>query len=285
MNQRRGFPLYLLTGLVIGLAVGLLVAWVIAPVELVDVPPSTLAESFKSEYRALIASAYVANGDLGRAEARLALLGDPNPSRALAAQAQLTLAQGGSEELARALGLLSAVLAGELEPTQGPQPTASLTPSPQETENNPSDAEPTSTSAPTQTSTPTVTATLGTSAQPSRTPTATQGAAFQLQGIEKVCDPLLDPPLIQVYVEDAARNPVPGVEGIVSWEGDEDHFFTGLKPEYGLGYADFSMTPGVIYLLRLVEGAESVTGLTPENCTGENQPDFWGSWQVTFVQP
>ena len=37
-------------------------------------------------------------------------------------------------------------------------------------------------------------------------------------------------------------NPYPSVELVVTWDEGEDHFFTGLQPELGLGYGDFLMT-------------------------------------------
>ncbi len=61
-------------------------------------------------------------------------------------------------------------------------------------------------------------------------------------------------PLIQVLVYDAAEQGVPSVEVVVTWEGGENHFFTGLKPEMGLGYADFRMAADTVYTLRLAEG-------------------------------
>ncbi len=56
---------------------------------------------------------------------------------------------------------------------------------------------------------------------------------------------------------DAAEQPVPSVELVVTWDGGEDHFFTGLKPELGLGYADFVMTPEVVYSIRLADGGQA----------------------------
>jgi hypothetical protein len=83
---------------------------------------------------------------------------------------------------------------------------------------------------------------------------------------------------------DAAGNGVPGLEVIVTWEGGENHFFTGLKPEMGLGYADFQMLPGVSYTLRLAEGGQPVSNLVVTDCqTGGNTQA--GSWKLVFIQP
>jgi hypothetical protein len=71
---------------------------------------------------------------------------------------------------------------------------------------------------------------------------------------------------------------------LVSWEGGEDSFFTGLKPELGLGYADYSMTPGVVYSLRLVQGGEQVSDLIASECESSSGERYWGSWLLTFAQ-
>jgi len=276
MNADRRGPWYLLTGLILGLLIGLAVAWVFQPVEYINTRPASLRADYKDHYRALIASAYLASGDLVRARARLELLQDEDMYRALAEQAQRTLAGGGLPQEARALGLLAIAL-GQPPPTV-PPPTALATASPSATAAAPSPAAATATRRP-ATLAPTFTP------LPSRTPTPTQGAPFILEQQELVCDPKINPPLIQVLALDAARQPVPGVEVAVTWQGGEDRFFTGFKPELGLGYADFTMTPGVSYALRLADGGQPVSNLTAQECEAADGQRFYGSWRLVFVQP
>ena len=88
---------------------------------------------------------------------------------------------------------------------------------------------------------------------------------------------------MQTY--DAAGQGVPGVEAVVEWDGGESHFFTGLKPELGLGYADFAMTPGVVYTLRLAEGGQVIPNLRAGECEAQDGGRFWGSWLLVFTQP
>jgi hypothetical protein len=38
---------------------------------------------------------------------------------------------------------------------------------------------------------------------------------------------------------------------VVSWNTGQDRFFTGLRPEKGKGYADFTMAPQVEYDVSL----------------------------------
>ncbi len=300
MEAPRRPPVYLLTGLILGLALGVLYGWVLKPAETIDAQPQDLRADFKDDYRELIARAYVSNSDLGRAEARLALLGDNDPARALAVQAQLALGEEGNTDAARALGFLAAHLEGDTAGTpivalaspSGSSPTATLpegTPQPTGTLQDTLEVTATATldsttPAPTTaniTGTPPTTTPLPSSTP---TPTATEGPPFVLLDVPLVCDPNIDPPLIQVYVYDAAGNPVPGVAIIVTWEGNTNRFVTGLKPEYGLGYADFTMDPAKTYTLRLEDGGEPVTNITGRQCEDQDEP-YWGTQRLNFAQP
>lgn len=257
MKQSGWLPLLL--GLGLGLAGGLFYSWIVNPVEYTDTAPGSLREDFKTDYLALIAAAYASRGDLTRAQVRLALFEGLNSADELAALAQRRQAAGHPPSEAEALAELAAALRGV--PTPGPTtagPEASDTPAP-----------------PSPTPTPTRT----------RAPSATPGAPFQLAERQQVCDPLLAEPLIQVQVSDAAGSGVPGVEVLVIWDEGQDRFFTGLKPELGLGYADFTMAEGVTYSLQLSAAGEPVTGLATFECTDEEGAAYLGSWLLVFEQP
>jgi hypothetical protein len=120
---------------------------------------------------------------------------------------------------------------------------------------------------------------------PTRTATPTQGAPFVLKDKSPLCDIKVREPLIIIHTLDAAGQPVPGVEIIVSWPDGEDRLFTGLKPELGLGYGDFNMLPGVTYSVHLAEGGELVQGLLSNECETRAGERFWGSWALMFAQP
>jgi hypothetical protein len=292
-------PWYLLTGLLIGVVLGVLYAWVITPNEVLETSPAMLRSDFKSDYRALIALAYQSSADLGRAEARLALLEDEDPARALAVQAQLTLGEEGGTRIAQALGQLAAAIQAHREAPDDPI-IASL----QAGVQSPSQATSTATvpppvvrtatadpaGQPTATTTPSGDAENGGNPTPTITPTglptatATPGAPFVLLDIVLECNPNIDPPRIQVYVTDAAGSPVPGVAAVVSWDGNSNRFVTGLKPAFGLGYADFDMDPALSYSLRLEGGGEPVDNITGRVCEDAPEP-YWGSWRFNFVQP
>jgi hypothetical protein len=251
----------------IGLAGGLYYAWGVNPVEYVDSAPVSLRQPYRENYLVLIASAYAETGDLARARARLSLFHDPQIRDTLAALAQRELARGGSEAAARAL----AELAARIRQTASPVGSAT---------------SPTRTTAGTARSTSTP-ATPTHRPTPSRTPTptATPGAPFELSSRQALCDPMAPAPLIEVVVLDAASQPVPGMEVLVVWDNGQDHFFTGLKPELGLGYGDFTMTEGVTYTVQLKESANPVTGIRSESCAADDGSAHAGSVVLTFSQP
>ncbi len=323
-NEERG-SWYLFTGLVLGAILGLVYAWLIQPVEYVDTPPASLRQDFKDRYRAMIAAAFIANHDLVRAQARMELLQDEDPFRVLSEQAQRTLAENGSPEEARALGLLAVALnqasPGLSTKTLANQSTATIrvhitgvflaSPTNTTTEAVSTITSYTSTTRPSTPSssfeplgtiseikTPTnalsndqKTPAGATQSKPSDTPntwrtsTTNPEGPFILMGREEICGQRLSAPLIQVEALDHFGLPVPGVLVIVTWKDGEERFYTGLKSEKSLGYADFTPTPGIAYTLRLGEGGETVVGLTALACKDSGGESYWGTWLLRFTQP
>ncbi len=295
MKQQAGSPLFLITGLVIGIILGMVYGWVITPTESFETHPQSLQWSYKNTYREMIAVAYLASGDLGRAKARLDLLGDDDLIRELQVQAQRT-SEEGSLNIARALGVLKSHLEegpdsvplNEPDYTQEPPGSASpdstepgVTGLPEETATVSGTQEPTSTSSPDLSAVSTITNTP----ESTSIPTATQGAPFALLDFDFNCDnPNNSAPLIQVFIKDAAGRQVPGVQVIVIWDGGENSFYTGFKPEFGLGYADFEMTPGVSYDLTLVESDDPVKDLLARECE-EGEERYWANWVLNYKQP
>jgi hypothetical protein len=174
-----------------------------------------------------------------------------------------------------------------LEPGQTPQPSSSQTPVVQA---QPSDT-PTATSPATASPTGAVTIPIEEEVQlhdatptllpnPDRTPLP----AYEIQSRKLICDPGLDKSQIQIQVKDAAGKGVSGVKALIDWEGGQDSFTTGLKPELGRGYADFTMTPGLVYTLRLTESGQPLTGLKAEECKTSRGEKYWGTWLLTFSQ-
>jgi hypothetical protein len=265
-------PWDLLATLMAGIGLGLLYAWVLSPVQVVDSAPEALRTDFKDEYRAVIAAAYAANGDLPRARARLDLLGDTDTYEALSVQAQHMLAAGESFQSVQQVTSLASALQGD-QPTVTVSATAhaSKTPGFAAATSTPVD---TATPADTETPLPFYTATP----RPTRTP-------FKLATQETICDESLLEGLLQVITMTVARRQIPGIELILSWTGGEEHFFTGFKPELGNGYADVQMAPGVTYSLRAADGGTPISGLTPPTCQRENGETYFGSLRITLQRP
>lgn len=307
-NRENRGSWYLLTGLILGFVLGVLYTWVIQPVEYIDTNPGSLRSEYKDRYRAMIAAAFQYNHDLVRAQARLELLKDDDMARTLAEQAQRTLGEGGSQAEAAALGALAAELgdaSGALpvsvgspevrtpthtpEPTQTPtpKPTATVTETPEplpETPTNEAEetgSPPAITTTVTRTPRPSATPTSTTSPTPTRTATSTPAAPFVLRTTQRICDPNQTGGLIQVIALDAAETQISGVEVIVTWDGGEDHFYTGLQLDLGRGYADFAMSEGLVYAVRIAEAGETARELSMFNCSG----GYPGSWRLTFQQP
>jgi len=281
----KRFPWELIVGLIIGAALGLSYAWIISPTRYIDAIPASLRADFKDQYRIAISAAYASTSDIQRARARLALLGDADSVQTLSAQAQQMLANEADIKTVNQIAQLASDLQGKnIAPpvhTQTiftPLANTTLIPSPNVTENPPQTE---SVSATEQPQSPISAVTP----RPTQTPTATSGAPFTILSQETVCKSNLTEALLQVYVIDSHRRPIPGVELIVTWDGGEDHFFTGFKPELGNGYADFQMQANVSYTLRVGSGGTPATNLTVPVCPSANGNTFNGGLSITFQQP
>jgi hypothetical protein len=261
MNRSVVAPLVL--GLIVGIAAGLVYGWVVQPLRTSQAAPASLRPDFQDEYAALIASAHAATGDLPRARARLALLPGAIEGDHLAALAQAWLAAGRPETEARALAALAADLS-DLPAT--PSPASSPT-------HPPPTAQAVATAA--QTSRP----------RPTPLPTFTPGAPFRLSERVLICDDPAPLPRLQVIVLDAAGEGVPNVLVRVIWDEGQDQFFTGLKPDLGIGFGDFTLESETSYTVQLAESDAIATGLQAEPCNDASGESHLGSWRLTFVQP
>ncbi len=263
----------------LGLGLGLLFAWVISPVQYVNTAPESLRPDLQAVYVHWVARAYAVDGDLNRAQYRLALLLMSDPAAAVSALAEQA---GGADgvalaELAAALGGGTPIAAVSETPDVNASPgipatSATLRPSP----------KPSDTPRPTDTVAPSITPQL----LPTRTPTSLPLGAFEFVGQQLVCDPLLGEPLIQVVTETADGKQVPGVEVVITWDAGFDHFFTGLKPDVGAGYGDFTMAGGIEYSVHLAESpSATVERLVAQTCTDPGSDSYLGSWLLIYKQP
>jgi hypothetical protein len=297
MSGTPWWRLGVLFALLAGAGLGLAYAWVLAPRPITDAQPDALRADFKDQYRSLVAASYAATGNLPRAQARLSLLGDANPIDALNAQAQRMLANTQNFERADHVAELAAALdegangvpvstptseiakeAGSTFTATAPAPTdlstllTPLTGTPQEIETQTTVAE---TQLPILEVTP----------RPTRTPTPVPGKPFALTGQETLCDANLPEGLLQVLVLNSNRRQLAGREIDITWDSGKEQFFTGLKPELGNGYADYSMAPETTYTVQLARGSDVALGIAAPTCQSPDGGTYLGSIKLTFQQP
>ena len=101
---------------------------------------------------------------------------------------------------------------------------------------------------------------------------------------DQVCSATLTPGLLQVVVSDSSGRPMPGVEITITWDDGEEHFFTGLKPEIGSGYADYTMQAGTAYALSVGRLGSPISDLKAPEC-GETGQSYVGGLKLVLRQP
>ena len=281
--ERRQPPYYLITGLVLGLALGLLISFVLLPVRYTNVPPETLSGGGKDQYRLMIASAFEADGNLNRAEARLGLLREEDIKASLENQITRSESKADAQVLQGLMNALKApsvpvVISTQslLTPTPTLTPTTFISPTPLETN---TDDQAVRTATPEAEATRVVRTPVMTA-----TPNTLGSIPFILSEERTVCNAALNESLIQIEVFDANGKAMPNVEILVSWDGGSSSFFTGYYPEVSKGYADFTMEPGVSYVTRVGAIGELVSDLIPPECEDDGLP-FWGSIYLRFDEP
>jgi len=285
----RRIPWDVLLALLAGLGLGLVYSWMISPLRVVDARPTSLRADFKDAYRSAIAAAYAATGNIIRAQTRLTLLEDANSVEALNGQAQRMLASGDSFQQADQLAALALALKNDAKsvPTAVPETkivnniqvtsTATIPPPPPDVP-----ILLTETQQPVDVTQP---AAIASTPRPTQTAIPTLGAPFTLTGQEETCDVNLSDGLLQVLVLNSNRRQMAGVRIIITWDGGEEQFFTGLKPEMGNGYADYIMTPNILYTVQLGLGSDVAAELTPSTCQTSSGEAFFGGVKLTFQQP
>ncbi len=266
--QRISTAGWLLLGLVVGLSAGLYYSWVVDPVVYINAGPSRLSEAHKAEYIFLVSQSYAADGDWPQAQQRLAALEDPNLAGTVNALLESYVRNLAPPAALRHLAALAQQLGAEGGAVAVFAPTAAALPTP--TLASPLFL-PTPEPLSTLTAVPALTSTATLPPQP------TEVFTFQLLSQEQLCD-LDGAPRIEVITQDVALNDVPGTAVLVRWAGGQDRFFTGFKPDRGLGYGDFTMSPDVSYAVALAEGSPEVSGLRVEKCADGRD----GGWRLVF---
>ena len=287
-EERYRPPFYLLTGIILGLIIGFTFSFFLFPIEYSNVPPETLQSVDKDQYRLMIAYAYHANHDIGRANARLGLLREHNVKEILLNQAQRSDRRTDAQIL---LSLYEVLQENSTIDASIPQISTqtNIPPLP---------------SAVTLTETPnisvSITATIQTvktaTAKPTQpaqiktifpTQTIVSGATIPFRLVEQktVCDPNSHESSIQIEVLDKGNKPMGNIRILVNWEGGQDIFFTGYFPEISVGYADFLMEPNVVYSVQIGEIGEIVNQIISPECENDSGEKYWGNVSLLFGEP
>lgn len=262
--MKRIAPVVFFLAAAAGLAGGLYYTWMVEPVEYYDTWPETLRSRDKALYLALIGDLYAQEGDLSRAEARLAELDVAADGPTLAGFIEVYLDGGGRPEEVRSLAHLAEALGASggvllvfaAEPTAAPPSTAAVAASLR----------------------PVAAAT-----EPVVSPTP--APSFELVEKTALCASPGQAGHIGVWAQDAQGQPLAGIKVVVSWPAGQDRFYTGLRPERGAGYADFEMAPAIVYEVYLADykgdAAQELTAdLPPGLCqAGVEAIDWWLTFQ------
>lgn len=261
-------------GFIIGISFALYYAWIAEPVVFTEASPARLSARYQAEYILLVSQSFDADNNWPLAQERLEALSEPDLAQRVAAQLEAFLRDGrpaaelqSLARLAQHLGAGNAAVAVFAPP---PTPTlAFLATAPAASVQTGPDTTrlPTNTPLPTFTSTP--------------APSPTSVPAYRLLRQEQVCSLTGPVDRLEVVAVDSFLEPLPGAEVLIEWDGGQDHFFTGFKPEFGLGYGDFTMQPEISYSAWMADGSQIITGLRLEPCPlGEG--GLLGGWRLTF---
>lgn len=272
--QRLISVIGLVAGLVLGSAAALFYTWILNPVYRTDVNPSQLSREGKRNYVIALSMAWARDGDIVAAANRLAGVGLEWQD---VADFGCELARERTASTNAGLAEISSMIA--LAETQGRRAECNLpiattpTPPPLPTLVTPTETRP---PPPTKTATPT----LGVTFTPPPiefTPTPLPPAAFTVD-VKTFCD---SEGRVEVLVQSADGKGVPGIAVVVQEDQSREVFFTGLKPERDLGYADFTMTPERSYIIALRDFREARTRNLQASPCSPGSPDRTG-FRVTF---
>ncbi len=245
-----------LASLIVGVALGLLLTWVIWPVEFKDADPADLRPTLRDDYVRMISLAYEADGDVASARQRLGALRLANPAQTFndlieqeIRNANDPATQDALIHLAHALNFKPAYTA--MRPPPKPRSNAPLT------------------------------------IFVVATPVSPVPSFALVEHAQLSC---LDEPenaYLKFFVRDAAGRDLPNIAIEIRGKDLSETVYTGLKPERGIGYADYEAAPGTYAVTILNSQSETyanlVIGELPANCKADKGVTPRG-WKLVFQQ-
>lgn len=231
-----------------GIGIGLFLAWYIFPVSYTNAQPYDLSAAEKDDIIKMIAASYALDNDFALAAQRLYYLQLPDAAARVTALAQSEAHPLTQQALVKLrLGMESPSVALK-RPTFTPRPTRNLTPQPRVTVIV---LEPTAVLP-----TPVPPTALPTPLPPTSEPNPNAPRFVLVERRALNCISVGGGGFIQVEVRDANGRGLPGILVEVNSARGTEQFYTGLKPERGIGYGDVAVSPGN-YAVHLVENAQS----------------------------
>lgn len=119
------------------------------------------------------------------------------------------------------------------------------------------------------------------------TPTEQVSSFALVEQTQLSCTDEPDAPHLRIVVRDASGRDLPNVGIQIRWAGGDETIYTGLKPERGLGYADFEATPGTFSVTLVNAQSDTVSDLlideAPANCKIDHGTTPRG-WKLVFQQ-
>lgn len=272
----------ILLGLIVGIAGGLVYAWVVNPLVEFDTEPWQLHDQDRAAYVAAITLRYSYDGDLNRAVTQLLALrlpGDP-----IQAVADIACRLASTDYIDNSSGQRAVRSMMQFYQLQGRAGCADNLlvindqPTPQIILEV---ATPTLRPPATKTPTPPPAITASPTSQPIVIPTLVPQTDYVLVDVRTFCSAELSG-LIEVRVQDFNGDPIPGEKVRVRWADGESLFFTGLKPERGLDYADFQMEAGKAYTVEVAGRSDPSQPLVAGSCGTDTGQEAITSYRVFF---
>jgi hypothetical protein len=275
----------LLLGVILGMGAGLFYAWQIAPVREFDTQPRQLNWTDKADYVVAIALRFSQDSDLNRAVGELVALNlGADPFQAVADIACQLASTGYVDSTAGIRAIRTLKTFYQLQGKSGcaealiddATPIAIVT---LVVATNTATLVP----PPSKTPTPSVDNITPTPSGVVIVPTTPPRQKYEGQVVNTFCDSELSG-IIEVFVQDTNGDGIPAQSIRVRWDGGESSFATGLKPERGLGYADFAMTAGLNYTIDMPAQSDPLAQpLIADRCITPNGEEAITSYRVAFT--
>jgi hypothetical protein len=253
---QRSIILVVPASLVIGVALGLLITWVIWPVEFKNADPADLRPALRDDYVRMISLAYEADGDIAIAQQRLGALHLANPAQTFNDLVEREIRDANDPATQDALIHLAEALKfkppySALRPPPKPRGDTSIT------------------------------------IFVVATPAARVPSFALVEHAQLSCADEPENAYLRFFVRDATGHDVPNIAIDIRGKDVNETLVTGLKPERGIGYADYEAAPGTYAVTILNSQSETIANLVigemPANCKADKGVTPRG-WKLVFQQ-